>query len=125
MLLKDFYKIISIENSDTQKHRITIAINKNHEIFKGHFPETPIIPGVCMLQIIKEIAEEITKQKLVLQKLVNVKFLTLMNPEVDSNLVLDLEILTTDDALVKVKSSTVFEETPALKMSGIYKLKTL
>ena len=124
MLLKDFYNIISIENIDSQKHRISISINKNHEIFKGHFPETPVIPGVCMLQIIKEIAEGITKQKLNLQKLVNVKFLTLMNPTLNSNLVLDLEIIPTDDTLVKVKSNSIFDEKIALKMSGVYSIKT-
>lgn len=124
MLLKDFYTIISIETTDVQKHQVSIVINKNHEIFKGHFPETPVVPGVCMLQIIKELAENITNQKLVLQKLVNVKFLTLMNPEVNSNLVLELEIITTDDSLIKVKYTTIFNETIALKMSAIYNIKT-
>ena len=106
MLLKDFYNIISIENSDTQKYRVSITINNEHDIFKGHFPETPVIPGVSMLQIIKELAEIITNQKFVLQKLVSVKFVALMNPDVNSNLVLDLEILNTDDALVKVKNNS-------------------
>ena len=123
MLLKDFYTINSIEYTDAQKHQVPIVINKNNEIFKGHFPETPVIPGVCMLQIIKEIAEKITKQKLDVLKLVNVKFLTLMNPEVNSNLVLDFDIISTDDALVKVKCNTIFDEKIALKMSGVYKIK--
>lgn len=124
MLLKDFYKINSIERTDTQKHRISISINKNHQIFKGHFPGTPVIPGVCMLQIIKEIIEVIIKEKLILQKLVNVKFLTLMNPEVNSNLVLDFEISNTEDSLIKVKSNTIIDEKIALKMSSVYKIKT-
>ena len=123
MLLKDFYNIIPIANSDTPKYRVSITINKAHDMFNGHFPETPVIPGVSMLQIIKELAEIITNQKLVLQKLVNVKFLTLMNPEVNSNLVLDLEILNTDDALVKVKNNTIFNESIALKMSAVYSKK--
>ena len=124
MLIKDFYNIISIEISDAQKYRITIAINKNHEVFKGHFPETPVIPGVCLLQILKEITQVITKQKLVLLKLVNVKFLTLMNPEVNNNLVLDLEITTTEDERIKLKSNAIFDEKIALKMSGVYTIKT-
>ena len=120
MLLKNFYSIVSIENTDTEKHQVSIAINKNHEIYKGHFPETPVIPGVCMLQIIKEITEKITTQKLV-----NVKFLTLMNPEVNTNLVLDLEITATEDELIKVKSNTFFNENIALKMSAVYTIKSI
>ncbi|MBQ0740088.1 3-hydroxyacyl-ACP dehydratase, partial [Aquimarina celericrescens] len=58
MLLKDFYKtntLITVGNIST----VTITINKNHKIFKGHFPGNPVTPGVCMIQIIKELAEGI------------------------------------------------------------------
>lgn len=122
MLLNHFYKIILIENADAQKHCVSIEINKNHEIFNGHFPNNPVIPGVCMLQIIKELTEKITNNSLVLQKLVSVKFLSLMNPMVNSNLMLDLDFIITEDNLIKVKSTTIFNETPSLKMSGVYKI---
>jgi 3-hydroxyacyl-[acyl-carrier-protein] dehydratase len=75
-----------------------------------------------MLQIIKELTEKIINEKLFLQKLVSVKFLTLMNPLVNSNLVLDLDISIIDDGLVKVKNTTIFNEIQALKMSGVYKI---
>ena len=26
----------------------TVLIDKNHPIFKGHFPEKPVLPGVCL-----------------------------------------------------------------------------
>lgn len=101
MLLKDFYKLILLKNIDTQKHQVSIVIHKNHEIFKGHFPGNTRNSRACMLQIIKETAEEITNQTLNLQKLINVKFLTLMNPKVNSNLVLDFDITTTEEDMIK------------------------
>lgn len=53
MLLKDFYKIISLENTVDSKYKAVISINEQHDVFKGHFPGNPIMPGVCMMQIIK------------------------------------------------------------------------
>jgi 3-hydroxyacyl-[acyl-carrier-protein] dehydratase len=121
MLLKDFYKVISLENPMGSKYIATIKVNENHDVFKGHFPGNPVMPGVCMMQIIKEISEQITECSLFMQTLTNVKFMALINPFVSSELLLELEISITDEGLVKVKNSTYFNETIALKLSSIYR----
>lgn len=121
MLLKDFYKIISLEKNDSQKYLAIIFINKNHEVFKGHFPGNPIMPGVCMMQIIKELTEQITENTLMMQSLSNVKFMALINPEINPELRLELDIITTEDGLIKVKNTTFFDQTVALKLSSVYK----
>lgn len=121
MLLKDFYTIDSLEKKDGQKHEAVISINEKHEVFKGHFPGNPIMPGVCMMQIIKELTEEITGQPLVMQSLSNVKFMALINPEVNPELKLELDISQTEEGAVKVKNTTTFHETVALKLSSVYK----
>ncbi|TDE31724.1 3-hydroxyacyl-ACP dehydratase [Flavobacterium ranwuense] len=121
MLLKDFYKILSLEKIDTQKYSATILINEKHEIFKGHFPGNPIMPGVCMMQIIKELTEQIAESSLMMQTLTNVKFMALINPDVTSELRLELDVVISEDGLVKVKNTTFFNETIALKLSSVYK----
>lgn len=121
MLLKDFYKVISLEENDSQKYLAIIFVNEKHEVFKGHFPDNPIMPGVCMMQIIKELTEQITESSLVMQRLINVKFMALINPEATPELRLELDITTTDEGLIKVKNTTYFNETVALKLSSVYK----
>ena len=121
MVLKDFYKILSEEKTADSKYSITILVNEKHEIFKGHFPGNPIMPGVCMIQIIKELTEKITESTLMIQTLANVKFMALINPEKNPELRLELDITTTEDNLVKVKNTTYFNETVALKLSNVYK----
>lgn len=121
MVLKDFYKVLSEEKTGDSKYSITILINEKHDVFKGHFPGNPIMPGVCMIQIIKELTAAITKSTLIIQTLSNVKFMALINPEVTPELRLDLEITTTEDDLVKVKNTTYFNDTVALKLSNVYK----
>ena len=120
MLLKDFYKVISINKNDDQKYLVIIFINKDHEVFKGHFPGNPIMPGVCMMQIIKELTEEITQSSLIMQSLSNVKFMALINPFVNPELRLELDITTTEENKIKVKNTTYFEDTIALKLGSIY-----
>ncbi|MBF4515255.1 3-hydroxyacyl-ACP dehydratase [Flavobacterium sp. ANB] len=121
MVLKDFYKILSEEKINDTKYIITILVNEKHDVFKGHFPGNPIMPGVCMIQIIKELSEKITGATLMIQTLTNVKFMALINPEATPELRLELDIVTTEDDLVKVKNTTYFNETVALKLSNVYK----
>lgn len=121
MVLKDFYTVLSEEKTGDSKYNITILINEKHEVFNGHFPGNPIMPGVCMIQIIKELTAAITKSTLIIQTLSNVKFMALINPEVTPELRLELDITTTEDDLVKVKNTTYFNDTVALKLSNVYK----
>lgn len=121
MVLKDFYKVLSEEKTSDSKYVFTILVNEKHEVFNGHFPGNPIMPGVCMIQIIKELTEKITQENLMIQTLANVKFMALINPEVNPELRLELDITTTEDNLVKVKNTTYFNDTVALKLSNVYK----
>ena len=121
MLLKDFYKIISLEKTAESKYLGMILINEEHEVFKGHFPGNPIMPGVCMMQIIKELTEQIIESSLFMQSLSNVKFMALINPFNTPELRLELEVVTIDEGLIKVKNVSYFNDTVALKLSSVYR----
>jgi 3-hydroxyacyl-[acyl-carrier-protein] dehydratase len=121
MLLKDFYIIKELENTTDSKYKVQIVINEKHEVFQGHFPGNPIMPGVCMMQIIKEITEKIVACSLFMESLSNVKFMALINPFVNPELLLEMDIITTEDNLVKVKNVSYFDETIALKLSCVYR----
>ncbi len=119
-LLKDFYKRLDIKELGNSVYQVKIKLNKTHNIFKGHFPNNPVTPGVCMMQIIKESVESISQKKLQLAKLTNVKFMAIINPEKNDELSLNIEINEAED-LLKVKNTTSFDETVALKFSGEFK----
>ena len=115
MLLKDFYKVNSI-STEASISTVAITINKDHQIFEGHFPDNPVTPGVCMMQIIKELTERIVGKKLFLQSSSNIKFMAIINPNVTPDLVLTLDI-SKNEAGYKVKNISKFEETVALKLT--------
>lgn len=119
MLLKDFYTINKLNTVET-KTTALITINKHHDIFKGHFPDNPVTPGVCMMQIIKEITESVVSEKLFMSSSSNVKFMAIINPFETPDLELVLDIVSTDDGY-KAKNTTKFGSTVALKLTTNYK----
>ncbi|WP_117590162.1 3-hydroxyacyl-ACP dehydratase [Chryseobacterium aquaticum] len=119
-ILTDFYTLENHQKTDDGNFSANIKLNENHEIFKGHFPGNPVTPGVCMMQIVKELTEEFTGKKLFLKSASNVKFMAIINPYETPNLQLQLTVSETDEE-VKVKNTTSFGETIALKLSATYK----
>lgn len=121
MLIPNLYTIKNLEKIDDVNFKVQIELNPNHEVFEGHFPNNPITPGVCMMQIIKEITEGFVAKNLFLSKVSNVKFMATINPFVNPILELNLNIVCENDE-VKVKNTSFFEATNALKFSAIYKV---
>ncbi|PXX29171.1 3-hydroxyacyl-ACP dehydratase [Arenibacter sp. ARW7G5Y1] len=119
MLIEGLYSTETF-NKNEDGLSAQIKLNPKHEIFKGHFPGKPIMPGVCMIQIIKELTERSLGQDLFLSVASNVKFMAIINPETDPILLIDIN-LTEMDGMIKVKSTTNFGETLALKLSATFK----
>ena len=84
MLKDDLYTILVINTQSTPVN-ITLQLNEKHAIYNGHFPGQPVVPGACLMQIIKEITEVIIEGKLQMLRADELKFLTPVNP-VDNNI---------------------------------------
>ncbi len=123
MILENFYTIVSKEEILEGSFVFDILINPAHEIFKGHFPNNPIMPGVCMMQITKDLVEEVTGSKLFMKKCSNVKFMAIINPEKNKELRLNLKITKEDNGEYKVNNITKFDDTIALKINSLYTLR--
>lgn len=120
MLIKDFYTVLKTTVVDTNTIHVTIKLNKDHDVFNGHFPGNPITPGVCMIQTIKEITQDHVNSTLFLQTISNIKFTALINPNVNAELILELSIIE-DNNRVKLKNITKFTDgTVALKCNGTF-----
>lgn len=117
MLITDFYNISTFSFENHQINAM-IHLNASHEVFKGHFPNNPVTPGVCMLQILKELTEKATETKLYIKECSNVKFMALINPEVHSELKIVIDLNPVDNGF-KLKAVAQFETTTALKVNAL------
>lgn len=120
MLIEGLYKITSTEKT-AEGILATIHLNKDHAVFKGHFPGNPVMPGVCMIQIVKELTEEAIGKDLFLSVSSNIKFMAIINPENNPDLQLAIDF-TEENGEVKVKNTTSFEDTVALKLNAVFKI---
>src|SRR5690606_32054188 len=114
------YTINEFQKLADDKALVSITINSGHQIFEGHFPGQPVTPGVCMMQIIKELGEKWSNKKLMLKTAKNVKFMAIINPEKNPKVQVELLFEKNEQGLV-IKSTASIDETIALKFSGIYK----
>ena len=44
------------------------------EVFTGHFPDRPILPGIFQIEIVRQAAEAVLNRALALQEIVKTKF---------------------------------------------------
>ncbi len=79
ILLNDFYSITHQESA-VGSVKANVSINKTHKIFEGHFPGLPIVPGVCMVQMVREILEVSVNKTLSIESADNIKFLSVIDP---------------------------------------------
>lgn len=121
MSLDNFYKVLTVKDgSDPNLKLIECEINKDHQVFEGHFPGNPVMPGVCMLHIVKEMAENCVGKSLFMEQCTNVKFLSIMNPQLDSKLWLEI-FINEDGDKVRIKGNAKSQDIIVLKLSVVYR----
>jgi len=89
MLQNDFFTIVS-QVSGEGKLTGVLEFDPAHAIFKGHFPGVPVVPGVCMMQMVKEMLENAIGVETMLRKAMSMKFLTLINPLVNRSVMFEI-----------------------------------
>jgi 3-hydroxyacyl-[acyl-carrier-protein] dehydratase len=119
MLLKDFYSVIS--STELAGEFITeVKINKDHDLYRGHFPDRPVTPGVILMQLFKEEAERRSNKKLQLATAANVKFMAVVDPNICEMLILQSSIVS-ENGILKLKGIAKQNDTISLKISATYK----
>ena len=81
-LLSDFFEIIYQEEQENCL-KTTVKINAQHRIFEGHFPNRPITPGVCIMQMTKEILMRKFNQPFQMSHGDTIKFMNPIDPRIN------------------------------------------
>jgi 3-hydroxyacyl-[acyl-carrier-protein] dehydratase len=78
-LLNDLYTIKS-QSTSGSKAEFCVALNAENFIYQAHFPNNPITPGVCLIQMVKELVGAWQKDEYKINTLKNVKFTAPISP---------------------------------------------
>lgn len=114
-LNKNLYNIINKETAG-EVTTYTISLIPSSIIYAAHFPEMPITPGVCQIQIVKELLEDCLNKMLIIQGVKNAKFVSVLTPE-NKSIKVSLSKIKQEDNLFKVQAVIVDEQTTYAKLS--------
>lgn len=72
----------TIKNKTVEDGKVIyrIDLNADHEVYQGHFPGQPIMPGVVQLYIIESLMSDHFQENLRLQNARTLKFLAIIDP---------------------------------------------
>ena len=119
MLQTDFFIINNLETADCNI-KAELEINAGHKIFEGHFPGQPVVPGVCMMQMVKEIIEEVTKKKTNLSKAAEMKFLAVIDPVQNNIIQATLKYTVEENGCITVTATLFKNELVHFKFKGVF-----
>ncbi len=119
MLIGNLYHITASSQEDNLIHA-TIKLNPAHRIFEGHFPGNPVVPGVCQIQMVQEVLNELTTHQYELKKTGYIKFLHLINPVTDDTVWMELRIEKQEDYLTQVSASYQWNDKTVFKFKGYF-----
>lgn len=117
------YNIININKEADDNIKVDVQLNADHEIFKGHFPQQPVLPGACMVQMLKEVLQKASNYSLEFNKGQNIKFISLVVPGGNNMLTFQIQTKLTPEGLLFVNSTLYTQDVASMKFSGTYKIK--
>ena len=125
MLLRNNLYTISQKEINGLNGCFTIELNSSHFIYLAHFPEEPITPGVCIVQIGQELLELLLEESCLknyrseIKKVKNVKFLSVISPKNNTTIVYTMKkVEMSEDAMeVKAQIDVSFKDEIKAKIS--------
>lgn len=128
-LKNNLYKIISKEEVNSI-FNYTVELNPSCVIYQAHFPGEPITPGVCIVQIGKEVIEDLlleqssASRRLEIIKAKNIKFLSVISPNETLILTYQVRKLVFSDDKMTIETQIVVnsDDKSMAKISLVLKL---
>jgi len=100
-----------------------LTINADSEILKGHFPGHPVVPGACMLQIVKEVLESVLGDTLRVKKADQLKFMIMIDPASTPAVQLDIAYQYAEDNVISVTAKLSNPEAVYFKFLGSFEVQ--
>lgn len=119
LLLDHFYTIDQLQQTDNV---ITaqISFDIDHPIFKGHFPDMPIVPGVCQTQMLGEVLSKALGKEVQLRSAASIKFLSVVEPTKNKQLQLTITYTQPEADSYSVSALYGWEQIIFFKFKGTY-----
>jgi 3-hydroxyacyl-[acyl-carrier-protein] dehydratase len=115
----NLYRVSSREFNG-EELKATLRIDAAHPLFGGHFPGSPVLPGVCTLQIATELICSSIGKPYRLSKCENLKFIRLVVPGTETLLDYAMRISREESGALSVHCTVTAAGEEVFKMKGRY-----
>jgi len=115
--MEEIYTIQELNEQDSSL-LARIIINAEHPVFEGHFPQQAVLPGVIQIGMIKTVLSNYFTKSYRLANIKNAKYLAMILPDENQNLVLEVKYKKIEDNTLKVKAVLKAKGQVFLKFSG-------
>lgn len=117
ILLGDFFEVVSLETEEGSINAL-LEINAGHRIFEGHFPNQPVVPGVCMMQMVKELIEQVLEKETRILAAAEMKFLAVIDPTQNNIINATIKYTTEEVGSMNIVASLFKDEFVHFKFKG-------
>lgn len=119
--MKLINSLCTVERVDGDQ--IQLRLNADHEIYRAHFPGTPVTPGVCLVQMVGELLSQRVGRELTLNRVVNLKFVSVVSPLETPLIEVSFTSIDDDGGQCKVKGTVTANGEQKTKYSLIFVTK--
>ncbi|MBO4250123.1 MAG: beta-hydroxyacyl-ACP dehydratase [Paludibacteraceae bacterium] len=107
--MENYYSLIA-STIDGLSGLFRVQLNPDCRVYEGHFPGSPVSPGVCNIRMMLECAEQVAHHPLNVRKISRCRFTTLLSPQTHPELEIQIDLQPKEDGLFILNASIGKEE---------------
>jgi len=102
--MENYYSLIA-STIDGLSGLFRVQLNPDCRVYEGHFPGSPVSPGVCNIRMMLECAEQVVQHPLNVCKINRCRFTTLLSPQTHPELEIQINLQPKEDGLFILNAS--------------------
>lgn len=112
------YSIVRNSGRKENRYEYGIEINPDSAIFKGHFPEGPVSPGLCGISIVTKCFSDILGQRLEFVSIDRCRFFSAIRPAERKPLIVDMALSDMGGGMYYVTAEVADDSRVLIELSG-------
>lgn len=101
----------------------TLALREQSDVFRGHFPDSPVVPGVALIDAVKTLTEREEEHEIEVTAIKNAKFLSVLAPTDVKEITIITELSDTANEMRRCSAVIKSAGQVYAKITIIYRLK--
>lgn len=117
-MIDDYFYIQQCTPYSPLKGIVRVRLNPDCRVYEGHFPGTPVSPGVCNIEMIRRCAEYIHHHPIRIRKIKQCKLTALMTPQITPQANVTISLQENEQGVYRLTASICEGETTYMTLKA-------